>query len=74
VARPTGTPAQNFEATQFGLSTDLPVAADYDSDGKTDIAVFRAGTWYLNRSTAGLTGVAFGASADKPVPAVYQQP
>jgi hypothetical protein len=40
-------------------------------DGKTDIAVYRDGTLYLQRSAAGFTGVSFGASADKPVPAAY---
>lgn len=44
--------------------------ADFDGDGKTDQSVFRPsdGIWYLNRSTEGLAGLAWGMNGDKIVP------
>jgi hypothetical protein len=64
-----------FTATHFGVSEDIPVAADYDGNGKADVAVFRpwSGTWYMQGSTAGLTGMQFGVSSDKPIPAIPER-
>ena len=49
---------------------DIPVAFDWDGDGKADLGIFRDGTWYIStrarRHGAGRFG--YGAAGDTPLP------
>lgn len=47
----SGTGSEGVSTTQWGLADDVPLVADFDSDGKGDLAVFRPGDgWYIKFS------------------------
>ena len=63
-----------FGAVQFGIAGDIPQPADFDGDGKAELAVFRPsnGSWYvLNLVNNQFNGIQFGVNDDKPVAADY---
>ncbi len=63
-----------FASTQLGSATDIPVAADYDGDGKYDIANFSAGVWTVLQSLDGtMRTVQLGQAGDIPVPGDYDR-
>ncbi len=59
--------------TSFGCLVSLRSRADFDGDGRTDSSIFRPqdGTWWLNRTTAGVRAQVWGLNGDIPVPGDY---
>lgn len=65
-----------LKETAFGSSVfnDIFAAGDYDGDGRFDIAVFRAGVWYIIESSTGNYRYEyFGQSGDIPAANDYDK-
>jgi hypothetical protein len=60
-----------FRIESFGLDADFTAPGDYDGDGRFDLGVFRNGTFFVQRSTAGFGVVQWGAEGDLVVPGDY---
>jgi hypothetical protein len=63
----------SYYGTTFGVSPDVFVPGDYDADNKSDVAVYRptTGTWFIQKSSGGVSVVPFGAAGDLPIPSDY---
>jgi hypothetical protein len=63
-----------YQGIQLGANGDKPVPADYNGDGRTEVAVWRPsnGTWYTSTNPAINYGAfQWGVEGDVPAPAHY---
>src|SRR5690606_30501646 len=67
-----------FAGLNFGIASDVLIPGDYDGDGKTDAAVFRASDteaapdfYVLKSSDFTVFGAAWGSTGDVPVAGDY---
>jgi CHRD domain/FG-GAP-like repeat len=64
----------NFQSFKWGQAEDKPVMADFNGDGRDELAVFRPsnGVWYIYNQITGTNTIRqFGIAEDIPVAADY---
>jgi dipeptidyl aminopeptidase/acylaminoacyl peptidase len=63
----------DYFASSWARVPDNAAPFDFDGDRKTDLSVFRDGTWYIDRSSepGGFYGMPWGLTTDKLVPADF---
>jgi len=62
-----------YQTAQFGNSSSVPVAGDFDGDTKDDFAVFNDGQWYIWKSTTGTMWMpTVGSSWARPIPQFHK--
>jgi uncharacterized delta-60 repeat protein len=65
-------PGGAITSIRWGTAGDRIVPADYNGDCRTDYAVFRNGTWYIQTAVSGdEIYYQFGLASDIPLPADY---
>lgn len=64
--------SSNYTSLNLGSSSSKIAPADFDGDGKFDLAVFSAGSWTVRKSSTNTDwNVSWGTSGDLPYPADY---
>jgi hypothetical protein len=70
---------EGFRQAAFGEAAQIPVPADYDGDGRADLATYLpspgpgvAAQWFILGSREGFRQVAFGGPGHIPVPRDYE--